>query len=168
MSSIIRSVSLGSVSSDVSASSADSPVLRNRSLITGSSGGYILRPRKDGTFVKRYLYDIHIRHIDGPGGVIIEVYDNDDGEKCLPLSFDEILYEDRNSSLTIENLNKHNRSTNPGIYGYVIGWEGVKRYLFKSTHNYGNGDTREVFMYEDDKGEAWTVCSDVHSVHYDD
>ncbi len=167
-SSIIRSVSLGSVCSDVSVSSVEGPVLSNR---PPSSGGYILRPRKDGTFVKRYLYDIPIRYIDGSGSVIIEVYDNDDGEQCLPSSFDEILYEDRNSSLTIENLNKHNRSTNPGIYGYVIGWGregGVKQYLFKSIRDYGNGDTREVFMYEDDKGEAWTVCSDVHSVYYDD
>ena len=117
-SSIIRSVSLGSVCSDISASSVDTverPVSSNRPPVI---------PRSS-----------------------------------------------RNSSLTIENLNKHNRSTNPGNYGYVIGWEregGVKRYLFKSTLNYGNGGTREVFMYEDDKGEAWTVCSDVHIVYYDD
>jgi hypothetical protein len=160
------------VCSGVSASSADTverPVSSNRSLYTGPSGGYVLRPRKDGTFVKRYLYENSLYYNDG-SSVIIDVYDNDDGEQCLPSSFDEILYEDRNSSLTIENMNTHNRSTNPENYGYVIGWggAGVKRYLFKSIHDYGNGDTREVFMYEDDKGEAWTVCSDVHSVYYDD
>ena len=181
-SSILRSSSLGSVSSDVSASSADTferPVSSNRPpFIPGSSGGYVLRPRKDGTFVKRYLYDKSLYHNDG-SGVIIEVYDNDDGEQCLPSSFDEIIYDDRNScltieemksSLTIDNLNKHNRSTDPGIHGYVVGWgrSGVKRYLFKSINDYGNGDTREVFMYEDDKGETWTVYSDVHSIYYDD
>lgn len=170
---ILRLSSFVSVSSDVSASSADTferPVSSNRPpLIPGSSGGYVLRPRKYGTFVKRYLYDKSLYHNDG-SGVIIEVYDNDDGEQCLPSSFDEILYDDRNSSLTIENLNKHNRSTDPGIYGYVVGWgrAGVKRYIFKSIHDYGNGDTREVFMYEDDKGETWTVYSDVHSIYYDD
>lgn len=166
MSAILRSVSRESVCSDVSASSSDTS---SSPVITGRSGGYVLRPRQDGTFVKRYLYDKSLYHNDG-SGVIIEVYDNDDGEQCLPTSFDEILYEDTHISLTTENLNKHNRSTNPGNYGYVIGWgrAGVKRYLFKSIHNYGNGDTREVFMYEDDKGEAWTIYSDLHSVYYDD
>ena len=170
---ILRSASRESVCSDVSVSSTDTstiPIIGNRSLIPGPSGGYVLRPRIDGTFVKKYLYDVPMYNDRTPGGVIIQVYYNDDGEQCLPSSFDEILYEDRNISLTVENLNKHNRSTNPGIYGYVVGWgrEGVKRYLFKSIHDYGNGDTREVFMYEDDKGEAWTIYSDVHSVYYDD
>jgi hypothetical protein len=166
------------VSSDVSGSSADTverPAIGNRPpVIPGSSGGYVLRPRKDGTFVKRCLYDKSLYNNDG-SCVVIEVYDNDDGEQCLPLSFDEILYEDRtyedrNSYLTIENLNKHNRSTDPGIYGYVVGWgrAGVKRYLFKSIHYYGDGNTREVFMYEDDEGEAWTIYSDVHIIYYDD
>ena len=74
------------------------------------------------------------------------------------------------AELTVENLNKHNRSLNPGPYGYVIGWgrAGVKRYLFKSIHDYGNGNTIEVFMFEDDHGEAWTICSDVHSIYYDE
>jgi len=169
---ILRSASCESVYSDVSVSSTDtsaSPVIRNRSLYPRGSSRYVLRPCKDGTFVKRYLYDKTIYNDNAPGGVIIQVYNNDDGEQCLPSSEDEILYDDINISLTTENLNKHNQYTKPGIYGYVVGWggAGVKRYLFKSTFDLGNGNTEEVFMYEDDKGDTWTIYSDVHSIYYD-
>jgi hypothetical protein len=140
-----RSISIESVCSDLSVDT-EKPIISNRSLSPGRSGGYILRPRKDGTFVKRYLYDKPLYNDNAHGGIIIQVYDNDDGEQCLPLSFDEILYDNSNSFLTIEKLNIHN-PINTGIYGYVVGSgrEGINQYLFKSIHDYGNGNSREVF-----------------------
>jgi hypothetical protein len=85
------------------------------------------------------------------------------------------------AELTVENLNKHNRSLNPGPYGYVIGWGRAgdtlcsfktKRYLFKwvieKGDNHNNTIEEEVLMYEDDYGEKWTVYSDIHTIHYDD
>jgi hypothetical protein len=75
------------------------------------------------------------------------------------------------AELTVENLNNHNRSLNPGPYGYVIGMgyqPNVKRYIFKAVHRYIDGTTRDVFMYEDDDGDAWTIYTDFHCIHYDD
>lgn len=158
MSSILRSVSCDSVCSDVSASSSDtSRENQNQNPVSRKSGRYVLRPRKDGTSVKRYLYDKPMYNDNGSGGIIIKVYDNDDGEQCLPASNDEILYEDTN------------KSQNRGMYGYILRTNKygqlVKRYLFK-TPNHQTG--RGVLMFRDGEGEDWTVhSSDCENIYFD-